>query len=114
MSRRSFAVKSTVISAVAAAALVGITASPALANTVSAGAFACGPDMTVNISWLLSAKATSKLVYDYTLANGDIAQVTLNFAAATSKSVNTGHRAIDAAQISSSKTVEDASYSCVG
>jgi len=70
--------------------------------------------MTVNISWLLSAKATSQLIYQYTLASGNIAQVTLNFAASTSRSVNTGHRAINVAQISSPKTVEDASYSCVG
>jgi hypothetical protein len=88
--------------------------SPALANTVHGGPTACGPDMTVNISWVLSAKATSTLIYQYPLANGDITQVTLNFGAAKSKSVNTGHRDINVAQIQSSKTVEDASFSCVG
>jgi len=114
MPRRFFAVKSAVVPAVAAAALVGLTASPALANTVTHGAFACGPDQVVYISYYLSAKATSTVTYEYPLADGNIEEVALNFKAATYVSADTSQRDILNWSVTSSKTVEDASDSCGG
>jgi hypothetical protein len=113
MSLRSIAFKSIVVSGAGAAALVALTASPAMANTVSHGVFSCGPDTVVDISWTLSGTATSSLTFSYPDASGKLQTVTRKFGAAKTFASKTGQRTIDVWSVTSSKTVTFTGGSCV-
>ena len=108
MSRRHVALGSTI----AAAALVTLSASPALANTVNHGSFSCGPDQAVEISYNLSPAATSTVHFYYDNAAGHLVEVTNSVPKANTVADNTAQRSIVKWTVTSSATVTDDSGGC--
>lgn len=112
MARGSIAVKGTIASTVAAAAIM-LSAPAALANTVNHGAFSCGPDMQVVISWSLSRSATSTLTWYYFNSNGQLIKNVLPSPAGRNFTVNTAQRSVAKWTVSSSATVTFTGGSCL-
>ncbi len=106
MSRRSISARSAIVSA-AAAAMIVLSASPALANTISRGGFSCGPDMQVVLSYNLSPAATSS--WHFVTSSGTVSGPAPKVNNVT---LNTGVRSVSSWGASSSATITFAGASC--
>lgn len=107
MSRRSISARSAIASA-AAAAMIVLSASPALANTISRGGFSCGPDMQVVLSYNLSPAATSS--WHFVAGSGRFSG---NAPKVTTVNIDTGVRSVSSWGASSSATITFAGAGCL-